>query len=350
MVAAGRVLAASAAADERGARSDLFRSVRTALRAASVDAREISRVVVGTGPGSFTGMRVALGIAWGFRLADPAVTLAGVDAPTILAHAAGARRPVLVAIPWGRVRVLLARASAGGSTALGRGLVGRDELPRMRELAGRRVVLAPGAGDLAWPTGVELLPGRMSPLEALASIAARRGAATARPRPTYLVAPDAALPARHARSFPGWELAELGPADLDQLLEIERASFSAPWSRAMLAQELESAEPGRALGLRAPGGRLEAAALARVDADLFSIMSVAVRPSTRRRGLGRALVRELIARARQAGCSRVDLEVRVNNTAAITLYATEGFVPVGMRRRYYSDGTDALLMSLVLRR
>jgi len=58
----------------------------------------------------------------------------------------------------------------------------------------------------------------------------------------------------------------------------------------------------------------------------------------------------LLERARAARAERADLEVRAGNAAAIALYASEGFVPVGRRRRYYGNGEDALLMSLVLGR
>ena len=93
-----------------------------------------------------------------------------------------------------------------------------------------------------------------------------------------------------------------------------------------------------------------ATAFGRWDDEVFEIVSVAVVPAARRRGLGRTLVRTLVDRARDEDLRRVDLEVSVANEGAIGLYRSEGFVPVGRRPRYYQDGTDAELMSLLLRR
>ena len=73
---------------------------------------------------------------------------------------------------------------------------------------------------------------------------------------------------------------------------------------------------------------------------------VAVMPAARRRGIGRTLVREMLARAETRGLSFVTLEVREHNDAAIALYAGEGFLPVGRRRGYYErPREDALLMT-----
>jgi ribosomal-protein-alanine N-acetyltransferase len=83
-------------------------------------------------------------------------------------------------------------------------------------------------------------------------------------------------------------------------------------------------------------------ALGRGAADEVEILLVAVVPHARRRGVGRALVEALLA---DAGARRAHLEVRASNRAAIALYERTGFVAAGVRKRYYADGEDALVMA-----
>lgn len=85
----------------------------------------------------------------------------------------------------------------------------------------------------------------------------------------------------------------------------------------------------------------------RGNADLLTIATV---PAARRRGIARLMLRELIGRAREAGCEAMLLEVRASNVAAQALYTSEGFTRIGMRRRYYvAPVEDALVMRLLLR-
>lgn len=82
--------------------------------------------------------------------------------------------------------------------------------------------------------------------------------------------------------------------------------------------------------------------------DVCDVMTIAVLPRARRTGLGRALLEELVSRARARGSQRLMLEVRADNTAARTLYASRGFVLLQTRRGYYPGGVDALVLSLDL--
>jgi len=86
--------------------------------------------------------------------------------------------------------------------------------------------------------------------------------------------------------------------------------------------------------------------LVRVAGDESEILTLAVRNTARRRGLGTELLKEAIVHAAAAGAHVMFLEVSIKNTAAQGLYAQLGFRRVGLRRRYYSDGTDAVVMRL----
>lgn len=75
------------------------------------------------------------------------------------------------------------------------------------------------------------------------------------------------------------------------------------------------------------------------------ITNIAIHPDYRRQGLATALMKYMIFRAEEKNVNEMDLEVRVSNEAAISLYKKFGFAEVGVRKGYYSDnGEDALLM------
>lgn len=98
----------------------------------------------------------------------------------------------------------------------------------------------------------------------------------------------------------------------------------------------------------AEGADLDGALLSWEVADEVHLLDVLVAPAARRRGLGRALLSALLARARERAARVVLLEVRRDNLPAQRLYESAGFTPTGERRSYYADGEDALLFSLSL--
>ena len=102
--------------------------------------------------------------------------------------------------------------------------------------------------------------------------------------------------------------------------------------------------PGVFALLDAEGGMV----LVRVAADEAEILTLAVAPGARRRGLGRRLMQAAAAQAREVGASRLFLEVSSRNAAARALYQSQGFTQAGRRRRYYADGSDALVLVLPL--
>lgn len=83
-------------------------------------------------------------------------------------------------------------------------------------------------------------------------------------------------------------------------------------------------------------------------ADELHLLNVAVAPAARRRGIGRALVDELLAYARTHAAVKVLLEVRASNADAIRLYERLGFTQFNVRKAYYSDGEDGIEMMLEL--
>lgn len=137
-------------------------------------------------------------------------------------------------------------------------------------------------------------------------------------------------------------------ADLGPIMALERASFPTDaWSEAMMREELSSRHARYIVdenaGVLAGYAGLRAVAGA-ADAD---IQTIAVAESGRGRGRGRALLEELLAEASDRRVRDVFLEVRADNPVAEALYASEGFVEIGRRPRYYQpDDVDAVVMKL----
>jgi ribosomal-protein-alanine N-acetyltransferase len=164
------------------------------------------------------------------------------------------------------------------------------------------------------------------------------------------------------------QLRPMQAADLDVLLPYEKAMFGTEaWSRRSYLDELADTELRHyivAEGQLAEGENAEAAegnsaenAKAAVlgnaglmtIAETAQILTVAVLPQFRRAGLGRILVRGLVAEARRRNAIEVLLEVREDNEAARRLYESEGFEKLGIRRGYYDHGrVDAMTMRLDL--
>lgn len=132
---------------------------------------------------------------------------------------------------------------------------------------------------------------------------------------------------------------------LDQIAALERACFSAPWSREMLAEELDNLRASYIVAER-DGGVLGYAGLHAV-LDEGYITNVAVSPEHRREGVGRALLEVFLRFGRESGLRFLTLEVRAGNEAAIGLYESCGFREAGRRKNYYdAPREDAVLMTL----
>jgi [ribosomal protein S18]-alanine N-acetyltransferase len=136
-----------------------------------------------------------------------------------------------------------------------------------------------------------------------------------------------------------------GDADLDAVITLETASFTNPWTREMLARELEQPTSARVYVLRLPGVLVAAFCSCWVIGDELHINTIAVDAARRGRGLGRALMLHVLADVEREGVRRATLEVRRSNLAAQRLYERLGFAVAGVRKRYYTHPEeDALIL------
>ena len=131
----------------------------------------------------------------------------------------------------------------------------------------------------------------------------------------------------------------VGVAHADVLAAIHATAFPAAerWDGGAIATLL--ATPG-CFALLAAGGM----AMARIAGDEAELLTLAVLPAARGAGVGGSLLAAVLAEAARQGAATVLLEVAPSNGAARALYKRAGFGEVGLRRRYYPDGGDALVM------
>jgi N6-L-threonylcarbamoyladenine synthase len=131
--------------------------------------------------------------------------------------------------------------------------------------------------------------------------------------------------------------------DLPRIHEIERASFVAPWSEAMLRDEI--GRPDRVWRALERDGLIVAYGGMMIVGQDAHLMDLAVDVGHRRSGCARTLLNALAAEAVSRDATRMTLEVRESNAEALALYASSGFDVSGRRRGYYSEtGEDALVL------
>lgn len=136
-------------------------------------------------------------------------------------------------------------------------------------------------------------------------------------------------------------------ADLDEVMVIERRSFSAPWEESTFRGLMR--RPSAALLVAETDDELTGYSVMWFAADEGELGDIAVIPERRGEGIGRRLLRESISVAASRGTRSLYLEVRESNDVARRLYEKVGFSVVGVRKQYYTEPVeDAIVMKLDL--
>jgi ribosomal-protein-alanine N-acetyltransferase len=140
--------------------------------------------------------------------------------------------------------------------------------------------------------------------------------------------------------------------DLPAVLAVERSAYSAPWSEGIFRDCLRVRYPCVVAEWEA---RIIGHAVMSIAAGECHILNLCIHPRLHRRGIGRRILRRLLALARREGADTAFLEVRASNVSALALYRGEGFCEVGLRRDYYPAATadasareDAVAMARAL--
>ncbi|HJH73132.1 MAG TPA: tRNA (adenosine(37)-N6)-threonylcarbamoyltransferase complex transferase subunit TsaD [Eggerthellaceae bacterium] len=397
------VVACAEASAHRASNTQLLPRIDALLAEQGVARGELACIVVGRGPGSFTGVRIAMATAKGVAsaLGVGLVGVSSLDAVAWNAQAAGVRGPLAVVADamrkevypvryqltgegvcrLGADRVVKAEAAAAELAACA------TETPRLAvtgdALAKYADLFAPAGEPLPselWaPTGRGLLQalqaawraGEADPFDA-----ARHNPAFALPVYTRLsdaeenerirlakndpknlaagvqdVAPrrdqrasmhdTAILNARPAADGIVYKPLDAAHAAAVSALEAQVMGSDA-WNEHLVADELP--RPDRVWWAAYDGEQLLGYAGGWVVDGQVQILKVGVDPSQRRRGIARELLARVAADARNLGAATCSLEVRAGNVGAQAFYEALGFHTLGTRPRYYSDGEDALIM------
>ncbi|QYC38529.1 ribosomal-protein-alanine N-acetyltransferase [Nonomuraea coxensis DSM 45129] len=134
-------------------------------------------------------------------------------------------------------------------------------------------------------------------------------------------------------------------ADLPAVMAIERATFPLDaWSEGMMRGELDDMPRTRHYVVALVEDEIVAYAGLAAASDQADVQTIAVLDKHQGRGIGSALLTELLAEARRRGAREMFLEVRADNPRAQSVYRRFEFEEIGTRRRYYDDGTDAIMM------
>ena len=397
------VVACAEASAHRASNTQLLPRIDALLAEQGVARGELACIVVGRGPGSFTGVRIAMATAKGVAsaLGVGLVGVSSLDAVAWNAQAAGVRGPLAVVADamrkevypvryqltgegvcrLGADRVVKAEAAAAELAACA------TETPRLAvtgdALAKYADLFAPAGealpSELWAPTGRGLLQalqaawraGEADPFDA-----ARHNPAFALPVYTRLSDAEESERIRLAKNDPknlatgvqdvakradqratmhdtailnarpdehGITYKPLDAAHAGAVATLESLVMgSDAWSEALVADELPRAD--RVWWAAYEGEALAGYAGGWIVDGQVQILKVGVDPAMRRRGIARELLAHVAADARDLGASRCSLEVRAGNVGAQELYAALGFRSLGVRPRYYSDGEDAVIM------
>ncbi len=134
-------------------------------------------------------------------------------------------------------------------------------------------------------------------------------------------------------------------ADIDNVMKIEIRSFPNPWRRSFFLSDIS--RPDALCVVAEEGGKIIGYLIAWGTQEVH-IANIAVAPESRRSGVGTALMQQVLAFARKQKAAGVYLEVRFSNIGAQRFYQRFGFVPTYLRKGYYENGEDAIVMELVI--
>ncbi len=374
----------------RKANVELVGTCKDVLASAGLSMGDVDAVLVGRGPGSFTGVRIGIATAKGLAcgLGRALYGTSALDAMAWSAWKSGVRGTLAVAGDAMRGEVYpgiyqldeagahrsfaaetvakadacvaewLARADRDELTLTGNGLVKYRKRFEDAGFSAEQFV----SEDAWYPTGEGLLraaseaavfdaqsgdPALILPIYTRLSDAeenerTRLGLKT--PASVDLTGVDDALAGIHCQLRP------MTVNDTSAVAELEAAVYEGSahnaWSEKLFYEELS--QPGRSWWVAHDQGRIIGFAGGYLAGSDFEIEEVACDPARRREGIASRLVSRVAYDAQMLGASTCSLEVDAQNSPALALYARLGFTQKGRRPGYYGAGHDALIMAVDL--
>jgi len=140
---------------------------------------------------------------------------------------------------------------------------------------------------------------------------------------------------------------DMRPEDVPEVLSLELASYTTPWSGTLFMNEIY--KPLSVAKVVRSGDKIIGYICADQVLDEGHILNVTVHPEHRRRGMAAHMVAHVVGLLVGRACKNFFLEVRMSNEAALRMYEKSGFSMISVRKRYYtSPEEDAVIMKLQL--
>lgn len=338
----GLVLASRHAFMERGQAEALAPMVHDTMAVAGVVFKDLARIAVTTGPGTFTGVRIGLAMARGLGVALN-TPITGINSLAAIAcNETAGDLPIVVAVDARANEIYFASYDTSGNELTAPCIVTLAEAHKLMPSRSARL-LGTAAGLLLDKSGIQHVYSDAGDLPIAANfvrLAASIPPSPAPPEPLYLRPPDV-KPQAMKISFN-----TAGPAAAKLLAELHGESFATRWSETDFHGML--AVPGTQAILVSSQNNPMGFVLFRKAADEAEILTFCTRPEFRQKGHGRLLMQHLESVLRSGGVKSLFIEVAVSNHAALALYASSGFEKAGARKDYYARGDgnreDALIM------
>jgi len=142
------------------------------------------------------------------------------------------------------------------------------------------------------------------------------------------------------------EIRRMEMKDIPEVVEIDRSSFTLPWTERSYKYEVRDNRAARCW-VTTVDERVASLLVLWLIVDEAHIATIATHPQFRRRGFAKQILIKSLVSAREEGALKSLLEVRARHVVAQKIYCDIGFVEVGRRPMYYRDnGEDAVLMTM----
>ena len=339
---AGLVLASRHEFMDRGQAEALAPMVQETMGLAGVAFKDLGRIAVTTGPGTFTGVRIGLAMARGLGVALN-IPMTGINSLAAIAcNETAGDFPVVVAVDARANEIYFASYDASGHALAAPVIITVTEAHKLMPTHPARMLGT--AADLLLDKNdkqhVRSDAGDLPIAANFVRLAASIPASLVPPEPLYLRPPDV-KPQATKISF-----STVGQAAAKLLAELHSESFTTRWSETDFNGML--AVPGTSAIVVSSQNNPMGFALFRRAADEAEILTICSRPAFRQRGHGKLLLQHLERLLKNVGVKSLFIEVAVSNHAALALYAASGFEKAGVRKNYYELGDgrreDALIM------
>ncbi len=329
-----KILAEECERMERGHAEALPPMVARVMAASGLIYKNLNRIAVTTGPGTFTGIRIGLSFARALGLSLK-LEVVGVNSlvatqvaviqpkyPVFVAHKVGSSNFTYIQDLNHSINIELSNSV---QVPLGKTMV--------IGTAADEIVAAAGRADL-----IRSLHHDLPRASGFAAYAATLPKPDTMPEPLYLREADAKPQTAALRALPNLMVSAADPMAIPVLAHLHAKCFAEAWDEAAITAIMASPGSGAflATSVEGPVGLL----IYRIIAGEAEILTFGVDPALRRRGVGQALLTTL-----KDLNHPIFLEVASQNSEALSLYTRVGFVKAGLRKAYYAtSGDDALIL------